>query len=484
MKSPRVHITYEIYSGVFEIVELPFIAGVLADLSGTPAEPLPCLGDRQFVSIDRNNFDRVLESACPRVDLRVPSILPEDQAGSELSVALTFRSLADFSPEAVALQIGPLSELVSIRDRLTALSASLTDRTEAALEEILVHPDVLAKVRGDLEAIEKSLSVRPPGAAAEALFDAAQVGRTVEARASAAAWLGDLLDETSRGDLDALRNKRQRNRMLPSHRVLLTPSLDNLLERSLRGDLDTGALAHTDYIESIFTARKAATDDAITRQLNAVMHHPDFQRLEATWRALRYFVEQTETAWAAMSSRRSSAGWLEIRVLNLSKSELSRDLEQAPKFDRSEIFKKVYEDVYAEFRTQPFAILIADYVFDRGPRDVPLLAEMARVAAEAHIVFLAGAGPQMLDLPSFQDLSEPRDLSKSFDTEASAAWNDFRHSEEARFVGLVLPGMLLRLPYGSSCVPVERFKTGGPASRPNPSSGSGRERPFGKATNT
>jgi type VI secretion system protein ImpC len=199
-------------------------------------------------------------------------------------------------------------------------------------------------------------------------------------------------------------------------------------------------------LEHTLTATIAEIDQLISGQLNEVMHHPDFQRLEASWRGLRYLVMSSETSTM-----------LKIKVMNVSKKDLGRDLERATEFDQSALFKKVYEEEFGQFGGDSFGCLIGDYEFNRLPQDLAMLEKLSNVAAAAHAPFFAAASPQMFNLDSFTDVGIPRDLSKIFDTVEYAKWKSFRDSEDSRFVGLTLPHVLMRLPYGPDTVPVEGF---------------------------
>jgi type VI secretion system protein ImpC len=127
-------------------------------------------------------------------------------------------------------------------------------------------------------------------------------------------------------------------------------------------------------------------DKKLSAQLNEVMHHPDFQRLEGTWRGLHYLVHQSETGEN-----------LKIRVLNVKKAELSKDLEKAVEFDQSALFKKVYEEEYGQLGGQPYGMLIGDYEFGRTAEDVQLLKQVSQVAATAHAPFISNASPRMFN---------------------------------------------------------------------------------------
>ena len=177
-------------------------------------------------------------------------------------------------------------------------------------------------------------------------------------------------------------------------------------------------------------------DDQIAAQLNSVLHHEDFQTLEATWRGLSYLVSKTETS-----------STLKLRVLDITKDELRNDLEKAVDFDQSELFKKVYEEEYGTLGGKPYGCLVGDFYFGRSTPDMILLKSIAQVAAMAHAPFIAAADPALFDMDSFTDLPRPRDLSKIFEAVDMAEWRAFRDSEDSRYVTLVLPRVLMRLPY-------------------------------------
>jgi type VI secretion system protein ImpC len=187
-------------------------------------------------------------------------------------------------------------------------------------------------------------------------------------------------------------------------------------------------------------------DKKLSAQLNEIMHHADFQKMEGTWRGLHYLVHQTETSPT-----------LKIRVLNVSKRELFRDLERAVEFDQSALFKKVYEEEYGQLGGEPYGLLVGDYEFGRNPEDVSLLKMVSGVAATAHAPFVAGAGPQLFNFDRFTELTAPRDLAKIFESVEYASWKSFRESEDSRYVALTLPHVLGRLPYGEKFKKVDAF---------------------------
>ncbi|MBI4696812.1 MAG: type VI secretion system contractile sheath large subunit [Gammaproteobacteria bacterium] len=211
--------------------------------------------------------------------------------------------------------------------------------------------------------------------------------------------------------------------------------------------LSSTTLISKDAVRSI-EAIIAALDKKLTEQINEILHHEDFQQLEGAWRGLHYLVNNTETDEQ-----------LKIRVLNISKKDLHKTLKKykGTAWDQSPIFKKVYEEEYGQFGGEPYGCLVGDYQFDHSPQDVELLGEIAQVAAAAHAPFITAAAPTLMQMESWQELSNPRDLTKIFQTPEYAAWRSLRESDDARYVGLAMPRYLARLPYGSKTQPVEEF---------------------------
>lgn len=198
--------------------------------------------------------------------------------------------------------------------------------------------------------------------------------------------------------------------------------------------------------EAAINARIAQIDHLLSIQINEILHHEEYQRLESSWRGLKYLLANSSTS-----------EMLKIKVLNVSKKELLRDLQRAPEFDQSALFKKVYEEEFGVFGGAPFSALVGDYYFDKSGQDVELLEKVAQVAASAHAPFLTAASNDMFNLQSYAELDAPRDLGKVFDTTEYAKWKAFRQSEDARYVALTAPRMLLREPYGQATVPIEAF---------------------------
>ena len=209
---------------------------------------------------------------------------------------------------------------------------------------------------------------------------------------------------------------------------------------------DEGMKVGPDTVVAGIKERIAQIDELITAQLNEIMHNPDFQALEGSWRGLQYLVMNSET-----STR------LKLRLLNVTKKEVLADLEKAVEFDQSVLFKQVYEEEYGTFGGNPYSMLVADFEFGRHPQDMALMEKLSGVAAAAHAPFIAAASPKLFDMDSFTQVGIPRDLAKGFESAELIKWRSFRESEDSRYVTLTLPHVLMRLPYGPDTVPVEGF---------------------------
>jgi type VI secretion system protein ImpC len=208
----------------------------------------------------------------------------------------------------------------------------------------------------------------------------------------------------------------------------------------------SGQISMARDTEAMLNARIAQIDHLLSIQLNEIMHAPEFQKLEGSWRGLRYLLANSETS-----------DMLKIKILNVPKKELLRDLQRAPEFDQSALFKKVYEEEYGVFGGAPFGALMGDYEFGKSGQDIELLEKISQVAAAAHAPFITAASPEMLNMESFTQIDAPRDMAKVFDTTEYAKWKAFRQSEDSRYVALTLPRILMREPYGNDTVPVEAF---------------------------
>jgi len=211
--------------------------------------------------------------------------------------------------------------------------------------------------------------------------------------------------------------------------------------------LSSTALISDDAVKTI-EAMVAEIDAKLSEQINVIMHHEDFKALEGSWRGLHHLVNNTETD-----------EMLKIRVLNVSKKDVGKTIKKfkGTAWDQSPLFKKLYEEEFGTPGGEPYGALMGDYYFDHSPPDVEMLSGMAQIAAAAHAPFIAGTAPTLLNMDSWQELSDPRDLTKIFQTAEYAPWRALRDSEDAKYIGLAMPRFLSRLPYGSTTNPVEEF---------------------------
>lgn len=216
-----------------------------------------------------------------------------------------------------------------------------------------------------------------------------------------------------------------------------------LAEQALK---DSSVIAEDtiDTIEAII----AQIDKKLTQQVNLILHQEEFQKLESSWRGLHHLVNNTETD-----------EMLKIRVMDVSKKELGKTLKRfkGAAWDQSPIFKQLYEEEYGQFGGEPYGCLVGDYYFDHSPPDIDMLSNIGQIASAIHAPFITGTGPGLMQMESWQELSNPRDLTKIFSTPEYAGWRSLRESEDARYIGMAMPRFLSRQPYGAKGDPVEEF---------------------------
>lgn len=218
------------------------------------------------------------------------------------------------------------------------------------------------------------------------------------------------------------------------------------LIKALTEEALKGTVTFSRNLQVTFDRAIAEIDRKVSEQLNAVMHNERFLKLEGSWRGLKYLVMNSETGTS-----------LKIRLLQASKKELSRDLQRATEFDQSQLFKKMYENEFGTPGGEPYGALVGDYEWTNHPDDVETLRLVSNVSAAAFAPFVSAAGAELFGFKDWTELSKPRDLAKIFETAEYTKWRSFRDTEDARFVSLVMPRTLARLPYGKDTVPVEEF---------------------------
>jgi type VI secretion system protein ImpC len=243
-------------------------------------------------------------------------------------------------------------------------------------------------------------------------------------------------------DLSALLQKEFKPKT-DEARTAVESAVQTLAQHALAGV----GLVGDDVVNSI-ESMIAAIDEKLSSQINEIIHNDEFQELESAWRGLHYLVNNTETD-----------EFLKVRFMNISKAEVAKTLKRfkGVAWDQSPVFKKVYEAEYGQFGGEPYGCLVGDYYFDHSPPDVEMLGELSKVCASAHVPFISAASPATLQMDSWQELANPRDLTKIFSTPDYAAWRSLRESEDSKYIGLAMPRFLARQPYGAKTNPVEEF---------------------------
>jgi type VI secretion system protein ImpC len=406
-RPPRVQLEYdvEVY-GTPKKVYLPFVVGVLADLSGDPAEPLPPVENRKFREVDVDRFDTLMKSMRPRVAFQVPEF-PTGEGN--IGVDITFEGMDDFSPAAVVRKVDVLNQMLEARERLSNLLTAMDGKLDA--EELIGE---VLKNNSLLEALATGMS-SPPA-------------------------------ENSSPEVNEFRALRWQVFKPKTEEARF--HIEKAMQALARQVLAQPAFIGADVFATIQTIIKDL-DRKLSGQLNLILHHGSFQKLEGAWRGLHYLVSNTETNQE-----------LKIRVLNISKSALGETLTRFrdTAWDQSPIFKLVYESEFGALGGEPFGCLVGDYVFDHSQSDVELLGDMARVAAAAHAPFITGASPTVMHMDSWQEISNPRDLTQIFSSSEYEGWRSLRADENSRYIGLAMPRFLSRLPYGNKTNPVEEFE--------------------------
>ncbi|MGA2708491.1 MAG: type VI secretion system contractile sheath large subunit [Steroidobacteraceae bacterium] len=224
------------------------------------------------------------------------------------------------------------------------------------------------------------------------------------------------------------------------------PEQAQLLLKTLTEEALAGTLTFSKNLTVTFNKAIALLDKKLSEQTSAIMHHPDFLKLEGSWRGLQYFVKNTLTD-----------SMLKIKLLNASKTEIGKDLAKATDFDQSDTFKRIYTSEFGTLGGEPFGALIGDYEFTNQSSDVEFLTSMSSIAAGAFTPFISSTNSKMFGLSDFRDLAKPQDLKRNFESQEYARWRSFRDRDEAAFVTLTMPRVLARVPYGKATNAIEEF---------------------------
>jgi type VI secretion system protein ImpC len=397
VRPPRVRITYEVHTnGAIEKRELPFIVGIFADLSGDrdPEANPPIPPDMK----DRKIVD-----------------IDRDNFNEVLKQSQPRVSLKDIDNVLPGGQ-GKLAGQVIVFESLADFEPINVVNKVKVLDEVFRQRKLLRDAQARAEVSE----------AAAAALDTA-----VSDLEESNAWSAELAAKLADGFSDKPADFRDGlTAAFEKHVAPIVMAPDG------KG---RGAALSIDFAV-------AAIDRALSKQLSAVMHAPKFKEMEAAWRGLFYLVSRSETGTL-----------LKLRLFNATLEELQNDMDKAVEFDQSRLFKLIYESEYGTFGGSPYSLLLGGYELGPGVPHMAFLEKIAGVAAAAHAPFLAAASPEMFGLKSFSDLTKPRDLAKIFEGADLQEWVEFREREDSRYVSLVMPRVMLRLPYGEKCLPVEGF---------------------------
>ncbi len=378
VRPPRVKIRYDVHTaGAVVVKELPYVLGIITDISCQSEVPKAPLRERKFIQVLPDNLTDIMESVRPRAAFSVPDRFTEK---GNIGIDLTFLNIDDFEPLAIIDQVPVMKERYESRVKLN---------------------DLLAKLDGNAELNE--------------IFDAVLAGEEKKPE--------DIIK-----DGKMIRDEAQKAYALE----LIQEFMDTI---AAKGE-------HSDAIGAV-SAEVAQIDLDLSEQLDEILHAPEFQKVEGTWRGLFYLATGTD-----IGAR------VNVRLLNITKEELSYDLEKAVGFDQSQLFKKVYEEEYGTFGGNPYSFLMSDFEFSRTQFDIALLGKISEVAAAALSPFIAGADPGLMDLDSFADLGNIRDIATVFQSTELGKWMSFRETDESRYVALTLPHVLSRAPYGPDTNPV------------------------------
>lgn len=407
VRPPRVKITYDVETGgAIEKVELPWVVGILADLSFDPEHARPAIKDRVMVDIDRDNFDAVLAESRPRINLEgIPDVL----SGKTRALAgyLSFSSFSDFEPGQVVNRIPVLKAYWEARGRMRDLDALIE-----------YEPAIFA-------VLETAIT-----------FDGAGAGQAMR--------------EALLTSYPADGHDRWRDTTIPSsvaqslagHYPLPTKEQTSTFHAAL-GQFTNSILValpkeNTRSAKQLIVDRVAEMDAQLSAQLSEIMHSDGFQQLEATWRGIHYLVFRSETSDV-----------LKLRILNLSKAELFTDLVEAGDPELGDVLKRSS----SQGSFEPLSMLVGGYEFQGQTGDVELLEQVAEMAADLNAPFISSASCKALALDQVDDLLTPRTVSSIFDSHELSAWRTLRQHEYSQYIALTLPRVLMRLPYGDKTMP-------------------------------
>lgn len=225
-------------------------------------------------------------------------------------------------------------------------------------------------------------------------------------------------------------------------------AIENALSTVVQAAVADQSLIDDDVIDTL-QSMIAGLDQQLTTQVNEILHNDEFQKLESSWRGLAYTLNNSETG-----------ANLQVEVMNASKAELASMMKRFPgaKWDRSPLYRQIYERRIGTLGGNPMACVVGDYYFDHSSADVALLSSMSKIAEASLAPFLSSAAPRLLGMETWDEISDPPDIEELFTASDYAGWNSLRESENSRFLGLTMPRVLAREPYGpDSTMTVDEF---------------------------
>lgn len=405
LRAPRVKITYDVETGGATVQrELPFIVGIISDLSGDTV--LPPIEERKFVYLDADNFSDYMVGLKTSLNLSVDNLLNPAPAGADgtpaapgkLAITLDFKSMDDFNPDNILKNV---TEMLKVYDQRAALV------------------DLAAKLDGN-DALESLMDTMVTDSATRGLFTADADGKSDDK-------IKPLIQQANMIKDDS-QFERAKELLIAYANVI-------------------GTQTEIKDLYGFLLAQIAEIDTRLSAQMDVILHDPKFQALEGRWRGLWYLLYNTEVG-----------EYLKLRVLCATRADIQKDLDKAAQFDQSKLFKKIYEDEFGTFGGTPYSVMLGDFTsFGRDHPDVDLLSKITTVCASAHVPFLGGASPELFGMNTYSELGNPRDIAKIFESTELAEWNGFRDIDDSRYCALFLPRVLARMPYGPSTNPITKF---------------------------
>jgi len=388
--------------------DTPFCLAVLGDFSGRSNRGLcetgAALAARRPIIVDVDNFDRLPGKLGAEIHIPVGG-----EEGSR--IAIGFAELDDFHPDSLFDKIDMFQKLKSLRRRLQDTSTF----AEAAAEVRLRYVDQTATDQATADqATDDGTSTAP-----------------VEAK----------LDKKSEADADTIERLlgKPATAKQPTHIAGKIADVDALIRDAVKPYIVPGPDPQQDELVG-------QIDQAVSGQMRGILHHPDFQQIEAAWRNLHFFVSNVETDET-----------LKLYVIDISREELAADLTEAESLSQSGVYRLLVERSVSVPGADPWAVLLGCYSFDQTAEDITLLQKLAGVARAAGAPFLTAAHPHFAGCESFAATPDPDNWQWQPEAATTQKWHEFRTSPNAASLGLALPRFLLRLPYGRDAESVERF---------------------------